>query len=164
MSDNETEIFDCVGYEIERAIANSQPYQLARRRSDGAFALVHQVGAEWRKHGPIVSLTRAMQIAEAVASGDRRVLTSPDMPLLLAVALIGIQYLWLVKSNPDGPPQSGSQEVKPGGDLSEPSSDAAGVAPSMSAGSAVLGAETYGQSEQAASYPPRHPSSCAECG
>lgn len=83
-----------LNYEIERvAMPGEKPLQLARRMEDGAFALVRHGENEWCLFGPVVTLDLAMDTAAHVAAGHADTLTWPKMPLVMATALLAMNYI-----------------------------------------------------------------------
>lgn len=147
------ESWTCVGLTVRRSeiVQGAKDYQLARRNSDGAFAIVKQIGNSWSLHGPVCTIETAYRTAENVAAGNPRALTWPDMPLMLATALLAIEWL---ASSPASP-------GLPGGETGTPSTDAVrdplvegDRGPSMPAGGAASAAASLdGQSGRAAHSP-----------
>lgn len=100
----EQEKWTCVGMTILRSQlkAGATDYELARRNSDGAFAIVKLIGKEWVLHGPVCTLASALKVAEHVAAGDSRALTWPETPLMLATAVLA--FVAIAKETPTPAP------------------------------------------------------------
>lgn len=73
--------------------AGKAPLELARRTSDGAFGLVRQIGRDWHRHGPTVTLAGAMRVAEHIAAGNPQALTWPHAQLTMAIGLLVFEWL-----------------------------------------------------------------------
>lgn len=71
-------------------VRDGAPYYLARRASDGAYAILQKLGTDYHLHGPVVDVEIALRTAEHVAAGNPSALTWPSAMRTLATAVLAM--------------------------------------------------------------------------